>query len=283
MVDDMGYGDLGCYGQKKIKTPNIDKIASEGIRFTNCYSGSTICAPSRSVLMTGQHTGHTCIRGNMCAVGGTIGYKGKRKVRRMCLTDEDTTVGHVLQKAGYRTCLVGKWHLGANLHPQEGFTFWVTKPHGHSLGFYDQEVIEDGKTRVEPTYLTDLWTDRGIEFIESNKDRPFFLFLAYNGPYGLGGAMHEPIRNRHQKTYADATLPSFPRLPAHPWNHNYGGRIGELEFQERFREVGVRPEIRIVKFATSIPVLNRNSVVRSKISGPSPSFPKMKVPDENSP
>ena len=113
MADDMGYGDLGCYGATKIQTPNIDKIAGEGIRFTDFYAGSTICAPSRSVLMTGQHTGHTRIRGNMCTVGGTIGYKGNRQVRRMCLTDDDVTVGHVLQKAGYRTGLVGKWHIGA--------------------------------------------------------------------------------------------------------------------------------------------------------------------------
>ena len=113
MVDDLGYENLGCYGQKKIQTPNIDKIAQEGVRFTDCYSGSTICAPSRSVLMTGQHTGHTRVRGNMCTVGGSIGYKGNRQVRRMSLTDEDVTIGHLMQKAGYRTCLVGKWHLGA--------------------------------------------------------------------------------------------------------------------------------------------------------------------------
>jgi arylsulfatase A-like enzyme len=119
--------------------------------------------------------------------------------------------------------------LGGNLHPQEGFTFWTTKPHGHSQGFYDQEVIENGKIRNEPTYLTDYWTERAVEFIESNKDRKFFLFLAYNGPYGLGGAMTEPIRNRHNETYANATLPSFPRLPAHPWNYNYGSRIGDLQ------------------------------------------------------
>jgi len=124
--------------------------------------------------------------------------------------------------------LSGKWHLGGNLHPQQGFTFWVTKPHGHSQGFYDQEIIENGEIRTEPSYLTDYWTDRGIEFIEANKDRRFFLFLAYNGPYGLGKAMYEPIRNRHKETYAGGTLPSFPRLPAHPWNFNYGDRIGDL-------------------------------------------------------
>jgi arylsulfatase A-like enzyme len=143
--------------------------------------------------------------------------------------EEFDTLPSLLADAGYACGLSGKWHLGGNLQPQEGFRFWVTKPHGHSRGFYDQEVIENGQIRVEPTYLTDYWTERAVEFIQANRSRPFFLFLAYNGPYGLGGAMHEPIRNRHQATYGEATLPSFPRLPPHEWNHNYGSRIGELK------------------------------------------------------
>ncbi|HLB72999.1 MAG TPA: sulfatase-like hydrolase/transferase, partial [Sedimentisphaerales bacterium] len=85
MADDMGYADLGCYGQKRIKTPNIDKLAEEGTRFTQCYTGSTVCAPSRSVLMTGQHTGHTRVRGNSGIVGGV----GSRK--RVPLQDQDFT------------------------------------------------------------------------------------------------------------------------------------------------------------------------------------------------
>ena len=100
MADDLGYGDLGCYGQTKIKTPNIDLLAAQGTRFTQVYAGATVCAPSRSVLMTGQHTGHTRIRGNMTKVGGRVGLKNGREVRRMNLTEEDVTVGQVLQKAG---------------------------------------------------------------------------------------------------------------------------------------------------------------------------------------
>src|SRR5687768_6158218 len=96
LADDLGYGDVGCYGQKKIKTPNIDKLAADGIRFTQCYAGSTVCAPSRSSLMTGQHTGHTRIRGNQA-------YP---------LQPVDVTVAQVLKKAGYTTGAVGKWALG---------------------------------------------------------------------------------------------------------------------------------------------------------------------------
>ena len=105
MADDLGYGDLGCYGQDKIKSPNIDRLAADGLRFTQTYAGCTVCAPSRSVLMTGQHTGHTRVRGNFCHVGGTLGYKNNRPRRRLNLFDEDTTVAHVLREAGYRTCL----------------------------------------------------------------------------------------------------------------------------------------------------------------------------------
>src|SRR6187549_2275190 len=96
LADDLGYGDLGCYGQTKIKTPNIDKLAAEGIRFTSCYAGSTVCAPSRCALMTGLHSGHGAIRGN----GGRA------------LEPTDVTLAEVLKSAGYNTCLVGKWGLG---------------------------------------------------------------------------------------------------------------------------------------------------------------------------
>ncbi len=103
-----------------------------------------------------------------------------------CMIDEFRSLGEILADAGYTCGLSGKWHLGGNLEPQEGFTSWITMPHGATSEFYDAQVIEDGKIRTEPTYLTDLWTERGVKFIEENKDRPFFLFLSYNGPYALG-------------------------------------------------------------------------------------------------
>src|SRR5882762_5295461 len=99
LADDLGYGDLGCYGQTKIKTPNLDKLAAEGIRFTSFYAGSTVCAPSRAALMLGKHTGHLNIRGNTA---------------NATLLANETTVAQVLQTAGYRTCLIGKWGLVNN-------------------------------------------------------------------------------------------------------------------------------------------------------------------------
>jgi arylsulfatase A-like enzyme len=148
--------------------------------------------------------------------------------------DEFATIPSILTDAGYVAGLSGKWHLGDNLRPQEGFSYWVTKPHGHSRGFYDQEVIEDEKTRIEPAYLTDFWTDHAIHFIEQNQDQPFFLFLAYNGPYGLGQAMQEPIRNRHAAYYADHPLPSMPRDAPHPWNFNYGKWLHDMQVRRKY-------------------------------------------------
>src|SRR5438477_6781596 len=113
LADDLGYGDLGCYGQAKIKTPNIDRLAAGGVRFTQCYAGSTVCAPSRCALMTGFHTGHCRVRGN----GG-----GGSPRANVPLRPDDVTVAEVLKRAGYATALVGKWGLG-----EEGSTGVPTK------------------------------------------------------------------------------------------------------------------------------------------------------------
>ena len=111
LADDMGYADLSCYGSRYIETPNIDKLATSGTRFTQCYAGSGISSPSRCALMTGRNTGNTTIRDNFCKAGGIEGKKGKATIRRMHLLPNDTTIATVLSAAGYRTCLVNKWHL----------------------------------------------------------------------------------------------------------------------------------------------------------------------------
>ena len=126
MADDLGYGDLGCYGQQRIKTPAIDRLAAEGMRFTDFYAGSTVCAPSRCVLMTGLHTGHCYIRGN-----------GKDNLR-----PEDMTVAEVLKRGDYATGQIGKWGLGhegtTGLPTRQGFDFFY--------GFLD--CIKNGFTQM---------------------------------------------------------------------------------------------------------------------------------------
>ena len=180
LADDLGYGDLGCYGQKKIKTPNIDRLAAEGMRFTQCYAGSTVCAPSRSALMTGQHTGHTRIRGNAA-------YP---------LRAEDVTVAEVLQKAGYKTGAVGKWGLGLANTPgvptKQGFEEWVgylSQTHAHD--YYPTQLyrnddifwLERNLNGAKGQYAHDLFTQAATNFVRVSKYFSFFLFLPYTIPH----------------------------------------------------------------------------------------------------
>ncbi len=228
LTDNHGAWTLGCYGNRDVRTPNIDRLAAEGMLFERAFANNAVCSPTRASLLTGlmpsQHGVHRYLGAGAAQVGSEA-YN---------MLEEFDTLPSILVDAGYVAGLSGKWHLGGNEHPWEGFTYWVTKPHGHSLGFYDQEIIENGETRNEPAYLTDFWTDHGIRFIEANKQRPFFLYLAYNGPYGLGQAMREPIRNRHATYYRNHPLASFPRDVPHPWNFNYADWLHDIEVRRKY-------------------------------------------------
>lgn len=173
LTDNQGAWTLGCYGNPDIRTPHIDRLAAEGIRFTRALSSNPVCSPTRATFLTGlipsQHGVHSFLDPQFM-----MGPKAYNTLA------EFTSLGEVLRDAGYVCGLSGKWHLGANLTPSEGFSFWITKPDGSTREFYDQEIIEDGKVRKEAGYTTDLWTRSGIKFIEQNKARPFFLFLAYS-------------------------------------------------------------------------------------------------------
>lgn len=178
MADDMGYGDLGCYGQQLIKTPNIDKLAKEGMRFTDFYAGSTVCAPSRASLMTGQHTGHTFIRGN-----------GELPLRK-----QDNTLSQYLKQAGYINGMVGKWGLGlqgtAGAPEKKGWDFFVGHLH-HVEGHYQQTNhiwrIVNGESKKEMIdsniYVNELFTQSALQFIQQNKKNPFFLYVSYTLPH----------------------------------------------------------------------------------------------------
>ena len=228
LTDNHGAWTLGCYGNSDIRTPHIDRLAQQGIRFTRCYSSNAVCSPTRATLLTGlipsQHGVHCYLR----AGEPQIGPKAYNTIA------EFTSLPRLLAALGYVCGLTGKWHLGDNLRPQEGFSTWVTMPHGATSTFYGAEVIEDGKVRKEPSYLTDFWTERGVRFIEKNRDRPFFLFLSYNGPYGLGKTLLQPSRNRHAEYYADKELKSFPREAVHPWLFNNKEYINHPQAMRRY-------------------------------------------------
>lgn len=228
MTDNHGAWTLGCYGNPDIRTPHIDRLAAEGMLFTRAFSSNAVCSPTRATYLTGllpsQHGVHCYLRRQPIQIGPDA----------YCTIGEFRTLPRVLAGAGYRCGLVGKWHLGANLTPQEGFTEWITMPHGGTSTFYGAEVIEDGRIRREPKYLTDLWSERAVEFIGRNRRRPFFLFLSYNGPYGLGGHLRRAARNRHHAYYADKWLPSFPRTQPHPWLFNNKEYLGNIVSIRRF-------------------------------------------------
>jgi arylsulfatase A-like enzyme len=211
LTDNQGPWTLGCYGNPDIRTPRIDQLASEGMLFRRCYSSNAVCSPTRATWLTGllpsQHGVHSYLAAGAPQTGP----------RAYSTIAEFRSLPEILAESGYACGLSGKWHLGSNATPQEGFTDWVTMPAGHTTTFYDAQVIDDGEVRREPEYLTDFWTDRGVEFIERRKDQPFFLYLAYNGPYGLGESLSRPSRNRHAAYYADKEMKSFPREAAHPW------------------------------------------------------------------
>ena len=217
MTDNHGAWTLGCYGNPDIRTPNIDRLAREGVQFDRAFASNPVCSPTRATFLTGllpsQHGVHCFLVGGRLQVGPDA---------RSTL-DQFTSLPEVLKSAGYACGMVGKWHLGDNLRPQEGFDdYWITMPHGGTSTFYDAQIIEDGKLRREPQYLTDFWTDHAVKFIEQNKDgkRPFFLYLAYNGPYALGRLLLRDGRNRHAAYYADKEIASFPREAVHPWQYN---------------------------------------------------------------
>lgn len=186
MADDMGYADAGCYGQELIKTPNIDLLAKEGMRFTQCYSGSSVCAPARSVLMTGMHTGHTRVRGNF-GKGGVRGLAGIEG--RVPLKDEDVTIAELMQEAGYVTGMAGKWGLGEpnttgepNSQGFDEFYGFLNQRRAHS---YYPDYIWNNREKVELNnkdgkgidYTHDLFADYSVDFIKRHKDKPFFLYI----------------------------------------------------------------------------------------------------------
>jgi arylsulfatase A-like enzyme len=195
LADDLGYGDLGCYGQTQIKTPNLDRLATEGMRFTQCYAGSTVCAPSRCALMTGLHTGHCRVRGN----GGGRGPRDN-----IALRPEDRTVAEVLKAAGYATALVGKWGLGeegtAGVPTKKGFDLFFGYLNQHHAHNYYPDFVLRNETRValaenvqkkgvegvaeKPVvYTPDLMLQEALAFIDQNKARPFFLEFATTVPH----------------------------------------------------------------------------------------------------
>ncbi|HVJ88009.1 MAG TPA: arylsulfatase [Caulifigura sp.] len=199
LADDLGYGDLGCFGQKLIQTPNIDRLAAEGMRFTQAYAGATVCAPSRCSLMTGLHNGHAPVRGNR-----EIKPEGQ-----LPMPAETVTVAHLLKKAGYRTGLIGKWGLG---HPgsvstpdKMGFDYFFgynCQREAHE--YYPQHLWRNTEKVMlnGEKYSHDLMADEALTFVRESAGRaePFFLYLAFTIP-------HQKLQVPEIAPYADRDWP----------------------------------------------------------------------------
>lgn len=225
MTDDLGYGDLGCYGQQVVQTPSLDQLAAEGMRFTDHYAGHTVCRPSRLVLWTGQHVGHTGLTGN----------------RARSLTGMEATVAQRLKGAGYATGGVGKWSLGNVNEPSEidnaghpnhnGFDYWYGYMNQGTAHNYYPPFLWENMTRValpgnvllsDPqargrvskervTYSHDMMTEAAMNFVRDNKDHPFLLHIHWTIPHAnneggrvLGDGMEVPDYG----AYADKDWPN---------------------------------------------------------------------------
>lgn len=203
MADDLGYRDLGCYGQQTLRTPNVDRMAAEGMRFSQCYAGNTVCMPSRSSFLTGLHPGHARHRGNYAPYQGAEAYIPFEKGTQ--------TLASYLQTAGYRTGHVGKWHLGGQQKDATTPTFlgfdysfsnypnylWTKEAkkefqaRNEELPYYfdhywrneERVVIDENLNKGGKVYCEETYTEEALDFIRNNRDTSFFLYLAYTSPH----------------------------------------------------------------------------------------------------
>lgn len=234
-ADDLGYNELGCYGQKKIKTPHIDQLAVEGMKFTQFYSGQNVCAPSRCALLTGKHMGHAAIRENSAHLLGKPSRYSDPDMKaaaerfqkykeedgfpgQLAMPESETTVAELLQKQGYATACIGKWGLG---HPKDegnparhGFDFfygYICQRRAHNyyprqLWKNDQKVDLPGNHRklLGDTYAADVMEVEALEFIKRSKDQPFFLYYATPVPHvALQVPEDEPSLGEYRKAFGE--------------------------------------------------------------------------------
>ncbi len=223
LADDLGYGDLGCYGQRLIKTPHLDRLAAEGMRFTQCYSGSTVCAPSRGSFLTGLHCGHAQVRGN-----------GKTT-----LADSQITVAEVLRSAGYATGLIGKWGMASagssGVPNRQGFDYWFGyMTHGDAHNYYPAQlwknseqvklanVVAKGVASHKIDYAPELFTKDALRFVEEHRARPFFLYLAFTQPHA----------NNEAKS-AGMEVPELGEYAGKDWTDPERGRAAMISYMDR--------------------------------------------------
>lgn len=239
MADDMGYGEAGCYGQEIIKTPNIDKLAENGMKFTRFYAGSAVCAPSRCVLMTGKHTGHSYIRNNgQPKEKNTITvFPGQNPI-----PDSEITFAELLKTQGYTTACIGKWGLGSQGTSgdpnNQGFDlFYGYKCQVHAHNHYPNflwrndkmETLEgNDRTLYGAQHSQDLFTKEALQFIDQNKNSPFFLYLPFIIPH-LAIQTNEAFLEKYKDSIPESEYEHRGYIQ-HPVPHaGYAGMISQMD------------------------------------------------------
>jgi len=284
MADDMGYGDLGCYGQEIIRTPHIDQLAADGMIFTQHYAGNTVCAPSRCALMTGKHMGFAEIRGN--AQAEPYGQKA--------LSDEALTVAESLQEAGYKTGMIGKWGLGVEVGSgdplRQGFDFYYgyldqVLAHNYFPEFLmrngEREYLDNEVKYLDSTlwhkglgsystkksaYSHDLMANEALAFVRSNQDRPFFLYLPFTIPHDNG---EEPVGERQE-------VPDFGIYAGKDWPKEHKGYAAMITRMDA--DVG-----RLMALLDELELKDRTIVFFTSDNGPKPDVDFTPFFDSNGP
>jgi arylsulfatase A len=238
LADDLGYGDLGCYGQQKIRTPHIDELARQGLRFTQFYAGTAVCSPSRASFLTGLHTGHTAIRGN----------KGVKPEGQYPLPDSTLSISRVLQKNGYITADFGKWGLGypgSTGEPmRQGFSFFYgyncqTLAHNYypdHLWENEKRIDLAGNKNADSIYSADLIHARAMQFLKERTDiRPFFLFLSYTLPHAALSVPHDSVYDYYVRKFSEPARTAenavhYEGARFEPYPHAaYAAMVGRLD------------------------------------------------------
>ena len=227
LTDNQPASILGAYGNPDVRTPHIDQLAREGVRFTHAYAANGMCSPTRATLMTGlmpsQHGIHSWLDDALLSQWPE-GWSAVAEFRSLPLT---------LGNRGYRTAMIGKWHLGKPDRPSLGFQHWITFTDGHTVNFWDNTVIDNGRTYpVRDQHLVDFFTDRAVEYLLAQDGRqPFYLQLNYDGPYLNPPTNLGPARNRFYKSYVGQRFDSFPRLA---FNQNQVDQLMDPENDNAF-------------------------------------------------
>lgn len=265
MADDLGYGDLGAYGQKKIKTPRLDAMATQGLKFTQHYAGSTVCMPSRASLLTGFDTGHATVRGNprWTSTGTAVD-----------LMEEDVTVAEELKRGGYTTAVIGKWGLSeknmVSMPTNQGFDyFFGYRKHKKAHHYYPDTLYRNAIPFVtgnkmyqkEGKYSPDLFKDEAEAYIKKNKDTTFYLYLAYTTPHFELTVPEESKKPYQELGWSERTLKTRPGIGYQhdeDGNLTYAGMVSRMD-----SDVG-----RILDFLRELKIADNTLVIFTSDNGP---------------